>query len=54
MAEEITLQDRIKQAIKNCKYTDWGYNGEDEYPIECLDEESLVKEIEAIIKHASN
>lgn len=48
--EDQILKDKIKQAIESAKYTDWGYNGDDEYPIACLDEDQLLNSILEIIK----
>lgn len=43
------LREKLEKAFESARYTDYGYNGEDEYPIDAFDEDFAINEVIWII-----
>lgn len=48
--ESSIFRDAIKGAVRSGVYTDWGYDGEDEYPYDAFDEDVATSSVMGVIR----
>ena len=48
--ESSIFKDAIKGAVRSGVYTDWGYDGEDEYPYDAFDEDEATSSVIGVIR----
>ncbi len=48
--ESSLFKNAIKEAVKSGVYTDWGYNGEDEYAYDAFDEDMATCSVIGVIR----